>query len=147
MVLRRTRTSVLVALAAAVACLGLSTQGAMAAPTQPYGLYQSPNNLNYTIGTSSEYAGAIQYYGWNEGVQSSEVSALPSSVTPFLELQTCGNPCNSSTSVSLSSVVTGHWDTYLTNFANSIASLDRNLYLTFDHEQNGSWYPWDWYTR
>ena len=65
--LRRTHTSVLVALAAAVACLGLSTPGAMAASAQPYGLYQSPNNLNYTIGTSSEYAGAIQYYGWNEG--------------------------------------------------------------------------------
>ncbi len=134
------------ALAAAVACLGLSTQGAMAASTQPYGLYQSANNLNYTIGTSSEYAGAIQYYGWNEGVQSSEVSALPSSVTPLLELQTCGNPCNSSTSVSLSSVVTGNSDAYLTNFASSIASLDRKVYLTFDHEQNGSWYPWDWYS-
>ncbi|HEX2824438.1 MAG TPA: hypothetical protein VHO07_30380 [Streptosporangiaceae bacterium] len=147
MLLRRTQASVLVALAAAVACLGLGIPGAMAAPAaQPYGLYQSPNNLNYTIGTSSEYAGAIQYYGWNEGVQSSEVSALPSSVTPFLELQTCGNPCNSGNSVSLPSVIAGDSDTYLTDFASSIASLGRNLYLTFDHEQNGSWYPWDWYS-
>jgi hypothetical protein len=143
--LRRARTSVLVALAAAVACLGLSSQGAMAASAQPYGLYQSANSLNYTIGASSDYAGAIQYYGWNEGVQSSEVSALPSSVTPFLELQTCGNPCNLSTSVSLLSVIAGNSDSYLTNFASSIASLDRKVYLTFDHEQNGSWYPWDWY--
>jgi hypothetical protein len=143
--LRRTQTSVLLALAVAAACLGLSIPGAMAAPAQPYGLYLSTNNLNYTIGTSSEYAGAIQYYGWGEGVQSSEVSALPSSVTPFLELQTCGNPCNSSTSVSLSSVIAGDSDMYLANFASSVASLGRNLYLTFDHEQNGSWYPWDWY--
>jgi len=134
-----------VALTAAVACLGLGIPSAMAASTQPYGLYQSANNLNYTIGTSSGDAGAIQYYGWNERVQSSAVSALPSSVTPFLELQTCGNPCNSSTSVSLSSVIAGNSDTYLTNFASSIASLGRELYLTFDHEQNGSWYPWDWY--
>ena len=145
-VLRRPRTSVLVALAATVACLGLSGQGAMAASAQPYGLYQSANNLNYTIGTSSEYAAAIQYYGWNEGVQSSDVSVLPSSVTPFLELQTCGNPCNSGTSVSLSSVIAGHSDPYLTNFASAVASLNRKLYLTFDHEPNGSWYPWDWYS-
>jgi hypothetical protein len=144
--LRRAQAGVLVALAAVAACLGLSSPNAMAASAQPYGLYQSANNLNYTIGPSWDYAGAIQYYGWNEGVQSSEVSALPSSVTPFLELQTCGSPCDSSTSVSLSSVIAGHSDAYLTNFAGSVASLDRKLYLTFDHEQNGSWYPWDWYS-
>jgi len=144
--LRRASTSVLGALAAAVAGLALSAPSATAAAAQPYGLYQSANNLNYTIGASSEYAGAIQYYGWDEGVQSSDVSALPSSVTPFLELQTCGNPCNSGTSVSLSSVIAGHSDPYLTNFASAVASLNRKLYLTFDHEPNGSWYPWDWYS-
>jgi len=116
-----------------------------AASAQPFGLYQNSNNLNYSIGSSPEYVSAIQYYGWNEGVQSAEISALPSMVTPFLELQTCGNPCNSGTSVSLSSIVAGNYDTYLANYANSIASLDRPVYLTFDHEMNGSWYPWDWY--
>jgi hypothetical protein len=144
--LRRASASVLGALVAAVASLALSAPSATAAAAQPYGLYQSANNLNYTIGPSWEYAGAIQYYGWDEGVQSSDVSALPSSVTPFLELQTCGNPCNSGTSVSLSSVIAGHSDPYLTNFASAVASLNRKLYLTFDHEPNGSWYPWDWYS-
>ena len=60
MLLRRASTSVLGALAAAVAGLALSAPSATAAAAQPYGLYQSANNLNYTIGTSSEYAGAIQ---------------------------------------------------------------------------------------
>src|ERR1700722_410316 len=116
-----------------------------AASAQPFGLYQSSNNFNYSIGSSPEYVSAIQYYGWYEGVQSAEISALPSAVTPFLELQTCGNPCNSGTSVSLSSILAGKYDTYLANYANSIASLGRPVYLTFDHEMNGSWYPWDWY--
>ena len=48
--------------------------------------------------------------------------------------------------MSLPSVIAGDSDPYLTNFASSIASQDRKLYLTFDHEQNGSWYPWDWYS-
>src|ERR1700727_1299002 len=107
----------------------LMVPSVQAATVQPYGLYQSSNNLNYSIGSSSEYTSAIQYYGWNEGVQSSEISALPSTVTPFLELQTCGNPCNASTSVSLSSVISGSYDTYLQNYASSIASLNRKVYI------------------
>jgi hypothetical protein len=117
-----------------------------AASAQPFGLYQNPNNLSYSIGSSSMYVSAIQYYGWNEGVQSAEISALPSTVTPFLELQTCGNPCNSGTSVPLSSILAGNYDAYLAAYARSIASLGRPVYLTFDHEMNGSWYPWDWYS-
>jgi hypothetical protein len=117
-----------------------------AASVQHFGLYQSTNNLSYSIGSSSEYVSAIQYYGWNENVQTANITALPRSVTPFLELQTCGNPCNTATAVSLSSVIAGNSDTYLTNYASSIASTDRHVYLTFDHEMNGSWYPWDWYS-
>jgi len=136
--------------AAFVVSLGL-VSGVLAGPahaasSQPYGLYQSSNNLNYSIGTSSYYAGAIQYYGWNEALQSSEISALPSGVTPFLELQTCGNPCNESTEVTLASILAGSSDTYLTNYATAIASEGRKVYLTFDHEMNGSWYNWDWST-
>ena len=141
-----TLRSLAVVIALAVLPAVLSAPASEAASTQPFGLYQKSNNLNYSIGSSSEYVSAIQYYGWNEGVQSAEISALPSTVTPFLELQTCGNPCNSSTSVPLSSILAGNYDTYLANYAKSIASLGRPVYLTFDHEMNGSWYPWDWYS-
>jgi hypothetical protein len=126
--------------------LALVPSISMAATTQPYGLYQSGNNLNYTIGSSSEYNYALQYYGWNEAPQNSEITALPSTVTPFLELQTCGNPCQLSNSTSLSSVIAGSSDTYLHTFATNIATDNRKVLLTFDHEQNGSWYPWDWYS-
>jgi beta-mannanase len=117
-----------------------------AATTQPFGLYQPSNNLSYSIGSSSQYKYAIQYYGWSEDPQSADISALPTSVTPFLEMQTCGNPCNTSNSISLTSITSGTYDTYLSTFASDIATLNRPVLLTFDHEQNGSWYPWNWYS-
>jgi hypothetical protein len=129
--------AILAVLALAVAPLvGLVGQTpASAATVQPYGLYQSGNNLNYTIGTSTEYAGAIQYYGWSEDPQSTEISALPTTVTPFLEMQTCGNPCDTATSIPLTSITDGSYDTYLTTFASDIASLGRHVFLTWERDR------------
>ncbi|HUD11810.1 MAG TPA: hypothetical protein VMS08_05335 [Candidatus Saccharimonadia bacterium] len=48
-----------------------------------------------------------------------------------------------SNSISLASITSGSYDTYLNTFASDIAALNRPVMLTFDHEMNGSWYPWD----
>ena len=140
------RTGLMSLSAAALLVPAILPWSASAATSQPFGLYQSTNNLNYTIGSSPQYDSAIQYYGWNENPQSAQISALPTSVTPFLELQTCGNPCNKSNETTLSSIIAGNSDAYLTSYASSLATINRKVLLTFDHEQNGSWYPWDWYT-
>jgi len=60
----------------------------------------------------------------------------------FAELQTCGNPCNSSTSVPVTGVINGTYDSYLTDFATEVAVFGHPVMLTFDHEMNGNWYPW-----
>jgi len=128
-------------LAGAVAAL-LAYGTASAASALPFGLYESSNNLQYSFAEAPNYA--IQYYGWQEAFQATDVQdAWSAGTESFLELQTCGNPCDEATSVPLADVIAGNYDTYLTNFADAAAAFGHPVLLTFDHEMNGSWYPWD----
>jgi mannan endo-1,4-beta-mannosidase len=107
----------------------------------PFGLYESSNNDQYAFPVTPDYA--IQFYGWYESFQTADAQAAWNAGTEtFAELQTCGNPCNSSTSVPISNVINGTYDTYLVNFAKQVAAFGHPVLLTFDHEMNGNWYPW-----
>jgi hypothetical protein len=122
------------------ALLAYGTASADSGPS--FGLYQGSNDLQYTFAEDPAYA--IQYYGWQEAFQATDVQAAWDAGTEsFLELQTCRNPCNMATSVPLADVIAGNYDTYLTNFANAAADFGQPVLMTFDHEMNGSWYPWD----
>jgi len=107
-----------------------------------FGLYQGSNNLTYAFGLTPRYA--VQYYGWGLPLQVREVrAAWRSGTESFLELQTCEYPCDLATSVSLSAVAAGRYDGYLTGLARALAGLGHPVLMTFDHEMNGRWYPWD----
>ena len=43
----------------------------------------------------------------------------------------------------IADVIAGNCDTYLTDFADAAAAFGHPVLMTFDHEMNGSWYPWD----
>jgi hypothetical protein len=106
-----------------------------------FGLFESDNNGQYSFRATPAYA--IQYYGWYEPFQAADAQAAWNAGTEiFAELQTCGNPCNSSTSVPITGVLNGTYDSYLTNFATQLAAFGHPVMLTFDHEMNGNWYPW-----
>lgn len=106
----------------------------------PFGLYESNNNAQYSFPVTPAYA--IQYYGWQEGFQTAQAqTAWNTGTEVFAELQTCGNPCGS-TGISITNVTNGKYDAYLTNFANAVKAFGHPVMLTFDHEMNGSWYPW-----
>ena len=113
------------------------------APAAPprFGLYQSTNNAQYSFPVTPAYA--IQYSGWYEPFQTADAQAAWNAGTEtFVELQTCGNPCNASTSVPITNVINGTYDSYLVKFADAVAAFGHPVLLTFDHEMNGTWYPW-----
>ncbi|MGI9005517.1 MAG: glycoside hydrolase family 26 protein [Streptosporangiaceae bacterium] len=126
---------------ACAAATVLLTSGVAAADTPlSFGLFESSNNLNYSFPVTPGYA--IQYYGWHEPFQTAAANgAWDNGTETFAELQTCGNPCGS-TGISLTDVIAGRYDTYLTNFAGQVRDFGHPVLLTFDHEMNGSWYPW-----
>ena len=106
-----------------------------------FGLFESTNDDQYAFPVTPGYA--IQYYGWSEPFQTADAqTAWNVGTETFAELQTCGNPCNSSTSVPITSVINGTYDSYLTSFATEVAAFGHPVMLTFDHEMNGDWYPW-----
>lgn len=130
--------------AAGIACAVttvLVTSGASAPDTPlPFGLFESSNNLNYSFPVTPGYA--IQYYGWREPFQAAASQrAWDNGTETFAELQTCGNPC-ASTGVPVAGVIAGRYDAYLTSFAGQVRDFGHPVLLTFDHEMNGSWYPW-----
>jgi Glycosyl hydrolase family 26 len=129
-------------LAALFPAVGASAATQQTPPVSlPFGIYQSSNNLQYSFPVTPQYA--IQYYGWYENFQTADAQAAWNAGTEtFAELQTCGNPCDSVTSYPIASVINGTYDSYLRNFANAVASFGHPVLLTFDHEMNGSWYPW-----
>jgi hypothetical protein len=107
----------------------------------PFGLFQIDNDGQYSFPVTPAYA--IQYYGWYEPFQTADAQAAWNAGTEmFAELQTCGNPCNSSTSVPITGVINGTYDSYLISFATAVAAFGHPVMLTFDHEMNGNWYPW-----
>lgn len=114
-------------------------------PPRPvyFGLFQSPNNLQYSFPVTPKYA--VQYYGWPEKFQTADVQAAWNDGTEsFLELQTCGDPCQLSNSTPLTDIVNGQYDSYLTTFADAINAFGHPVLLTFDHEMNGkTGYPWN----
>jgi hypothetical protein len=129
-------------LAALLPTAAASASTLQSAPTpQPFGLFEGSNNLQYSFPVTPQYA--IQYYGWYENFQTADAQAAWNAGTEtFAELQTCGNPCDSATSYPITNVINGTYDTYLENFANTVAAFGHPVLLTFDHEMNGSWYPW-----
>lgn len=107
----------------------------------PFGLYKSGNNGQYSFPVTPAYA--VQFYGWDETFQTADAQAAWKDGTEiYAELQTCGNPCNSSTRVPITGVINGTYDSYLVSFAEKVAAFGHPLLLTFDHEMNGNWYPW-----
>src|SRR5262249_9773291 len=60
-------------------------------------------------------------------------------VIPFLEME----PWYSTTTwPAFTDIAAGRYDQYLTAVANSAKAFGSTVYMTFAHEQNGSWYPW-----
>jgi hypothetical protein len=43
---------------------------------------------------------------------------------------------------SLTNIINGHFDTYITQFAEAAKAWGHPFFLRFAHESNGNWYPW-----
>jgi hypothetical protein len=127
--------------AALVSALPTARASASSLDSLPLGLFENGNTAQYPFPVTPKYA--IQYYSWNEPFQAADAKAAWNGGTEtFAELQTCGNPCDSATSYPITSVINGTYDSYLTKFADEVAAFGHPVLLTFDHEMNGSWYPW-----
>jgi mannan endo-1,4-beta-mannosidase len=81
------------------------------------------------LGVIEFYSGFPRPFPRYEAKQAVDRGALP-----LIQL----NPRN----VALAAIATGHYDSYLRNYASTVRDFRCRLVLSFGHEMNGSWYSW-----
>jgi mannan endo-1,4-beta-mannosidase len=84
---------------------------------------------------------SLYYIGWNEPFDTIFAKqAAAHNVVPLVQIDP--------TSVSLTAIASGVYDTYLKIFANAVArygvQTKQGVIIGFGHEPNGPWYPWGW---
>ncbi len=77
----------------------------------------------------------VYYSGWFEPFKTGfATTAAKHGAVPLVQI----NPKN----VSLAAIASGHYDSYLTSYAEAVRSYRHPVILGFGHEMNGSWYSW-----
>ena len=110
-------------------------------PDSYLGVYQSGAPDSYAgitrfTGTTTIKPRIVVYYsGWFEPFKANfATTAAKHDAVPLVQI----NPKN----VSLAAIASGHYDGYLTSYAEAVRSYRRPVILGFGHEMNGNWYSW-----
>ena len=110
-------------------------------PDSYVGVYQSdaPDSYagisKFTATTGIKPKLVVYYSGWFEPFKAHfAATAADHGAVPLIQI----NP----TDVSLSSIASGHYDGYLTSYAEAVRSYHAPVILGFGHEMNGDWYSW-----
>ena len=77
----------------------------------------------------------VYYSGWYEPFKTGFAKTVAEhGAVPLVQI----NP----TGISLAAIASGHYDAYLTSYAEAVRSYRYPVILGFGHEMNGSWYSW-----
>jgi hypothetical protein len=90
---------------------------------------------NFTAKTGIKPRLVVYYSGWFEPFKASfATTAAKHGAVPLVQI----NPKD----VSLAAIASGHYDSYLSSYAEAVRSYHRPVVLSFGHEMNGNWYSW-----
>lgn len=77
----------------------------------------------------------VYYSGWFEPFKAGFATTVADhGAVPLVQL----DPKN----ISLAAIASGHYDAYLTSYAQAVRSYHHPVILCFGHEMNGDWYSW-----
>jgi hypothetical protein len=110
-------------------------------PDSYVGVYQSGAPASYagvtrfTATTGVKPRLVVYYSGWFEPFKTAfAMTAARNGTVPLIQINPKG--------VNLAAIASGHYDSYLTSFAEAVRSYHHPVILGFGHEMNGSWYSW-----
>ena len=110
-------------------------------PGSYVGVYESGAPASYagvtrfTAKTGIEPRLVVYYSGWFEPFKASfATTAARHGAVPLVQINPKG--------VSLAAIASGHYDSYLTSYAEAVRSYQHPVILSFGHEMNGNWYSW-----
>ena len=148
----RNTLTVLLGAAALAAGLATAARPASAATSMSLGYYDGQVQSGDTSGMDAfpvTSATVIHYNCWTCTFPSSVARTLwaDGHTRIFVEMESWndgGSPLPHG-DVPVTDITAGEYDSYLARFADAVAAFGHPVYLTFDHEMNGDWYPWGWH--
>ena len=93
-------------------------------------LGKAPSSIGFFAYWDAGFPAAKIQTSWQRG-------SLP--VMTWMSMPSSGGDASS---YSLSDILAGDWDDYLYRFAGDIVHTGLPVVIRFDHEMNGTWYPW-----
>jgi mannan endo-1,4-beta-mannosidase len=98
----------------------------------PYS-YAGATRFNTATGVRPD---VVMYYnGWFEPFSAGfATSAAQNGAVPLVQLDPTG--------VSVAAIANGHYDGYLSQYAESVRAYRHPVIMSFGHEMNGTWYRW-----
>ena len=110
-------------------------------PDSYVGVYQSGAPASYagvtrfTATTGVKPRLVVYYSGWFEPFKTAfATTAARHGAVPLIQI----NPKD----INLAAIASGHYDSYLTSYAEAVRSYHHPVILGFGHEMNGNWYSW-----
>ncbi|PZF66379.1 hypothetical protein DEI81_01880 [Curtobacterium sp. MCBD17_013] len=139
-----------------------TSTAAVAAPTKAevlaqtsrwFGLYTDQSPFNWAtyddtatkIGTAPNMAGYFQGFDQDfraDAVQRSWANGRLPMLTWESQPNAAGNNAPDQSAYSLSKIIKGDFDAYITKYAEAVKANGQPVAIRFDHEMNGNWYPW-----
>ncbi len=110
-------------------------------PDSYVGVYQSGAPASYagvtrfTARTRIKPKLVVYYSGWFEPFKAAfATTAARHGAVPLIQINPKG--------INLAAIASGHYDSYLTSYAEAVRSYRHPIILGFGHEMNGNWYSW-----
>jgi hypothetical protein len=88
---------------------------------------------------------ALYYSGWFERFQAQFANdAAAHGAIPLVQMDPVTGAGRGVTGqpVRLAAIAAGAYDSYLTSYADQVATYGKGVVIGFGHEMNGTWYPW-----
>jgi hypothetical protein len=77
----------------------------------------------------------VYYSGWFEPFKTAfAATAARHGAVPLIQINPKG--------INIAAIASGHYDSYLTSYAEAVRSYHHPVILSFGHEMNGDWYSW-----
>ena len=89
----------------------------------------------FTATTGVKPALVPYYSGWLEPFQTSfAAAAAKQGAVPLVQIDPSG--------ISVAAIASGHYDAYLSTYADAVRAYRHPIVVSFGHEMNGYWYSW-----
>jgi hypothetical protein len=110
-------------------------------PDSYVGVYESgvPDSYTgvarFTSKTGIKPRLVVYYSGWFEPFKTAfATTAARHGAVPLIQINPKG--------INIAAIASGHYDSYLTSYAEAVRSYHHPVILSFGHEMNGNWYSW-----